>query len=113
MEELSCSNGYCKTSNKVWGLIDDNKRCYRLTFSKSLAEWIIFKHYPKYKLARIEYVRGRKLSTEDISSSGIYGIISNAGIMLRISLIKEQALLYISETRSLCEIHLISGKLIS
>lgn len=113
MEALSCSNGSCKTSNKVWALVDDNKKCYRLTFSKSLAEFIIKKHCPELKLARIEYTRGRKLSYNEYSSSGIYGVISQSGICLRASLIKEQAQMYISDTRSLCELHLISGKLIS
>lgn len=30
-------NGLCKDSDKVWGLIKDNK-IYRLTFSKSLVD---------------------------------------------------------------------------
>lgn len=108
-----CNNGSCKTSNKVWALVDDNKRCYRLTFSKSLAEFIIKKYKPELKLARIEYTRGKRLSSEDISSSGVYGILSSSGIVLRASLIKEQALEYCSDTRSLIELHLISGKIVS
>lgn len=113
MEALNCSTGSCKTSNKVWGLIDDDKRCYRLTFSKSLAEFIIFKHCPNLKLARIEYRRGRKLLPGETSSTGMYGIVSSSGITLRACLIKEQAELYASDTRSICELHLISGKILS
>lgn len=110
---MICNTGSCKTSNKVWALVDDTKRCYRLTFSKSLAEFIISSERPDLKLARIEYVRGKRLRESDRSSSGIYGILSSSGIVLRASLIKEQALEYCSDTRSLIELHLISGKIIS
>ena len=84
-----------------------------MTFSKSLAEFIISNERPDLKLARIEYVRGRRLLADEISTSGIYGILSSSGIILRASLIKEQAIEYCSDTRSLIELHIISGKIIS
>lgn len=112
-EDQICNNGSCKTSNKVWALVDKNKCCYRLTFSKSLAEFIISSERPDLKLARIEYARGKRLGNSDTANSGIYGILSSQGIVLRASLIKEQALEYCSDTRSLIELHLISGKIIS
>lgn len=36
---MSCSDGSCKLSNKIWGITDGDK-LYRLTFSRSLAEHI-------------------------------------------------------------------------
>ena len=37
---MSCKDGSCKMSDKIWG-ITDGQKLYRLTFSKSLAEHIV------------------------------------------------------------------------
>jgi hypothetical protein len=99
---MSCS-GSCKLSEKIWAVRDD-KKLYRLTFSRDLAHFIC-KDKPQYRPERVTFHLGRPLQRGEISKSGLYGIMSKRkGIALRISLIKETAELYAEdESRTLCE----------
>lgn len=84
---------------KVWAIVSqDEKKVHRLTFSQSLATHIV-KTNPQYKVKRLGYKLGRRLSLGDKSDSGLYALVSNKGdIALRISLIKGVSELHYDKT---------------
>ena len=89
MQQISCENGSCKKTQKIWGLVSlDEKKLHRLTFSQSLAEMIV-KNYPQYKVKSLNFVIGRNLQQGETSKSGLYALMSKKGdFALRITLIK-------------------------
>lgn len=96
-------SGKCKDTEKVWGLISidpetKKEKLHRLTFSQSLA-MMIEQKYPPYKIKRLKFKIGNPLSKGEISSSGLYAIMSKKGdYALRISLIKESAEIYAEDS---------------
>ena len=88
----NCSSGNCKMTERVWG-ITDGKKVYRLTFSKSLAEFLV-KLDPTYELARFEFKLGKEIDRDTPSSSGAYALVSNKGYTLRIQLSQELSNIY-------------------
>lgn len=91
-----CSTGSCKSSNKIYGICDD-KKLYRLTFSKTLAEYIA--NLGNYQVRQFDLQIGKTLEPGEKSRSGIYAIVSKQkGIILRASLIQGIAELYRDES---------------
>lgn len=88
----TCNDGKCKTTEKIWGITDGNK-LYRLTFSKSLAEFLA-KLDPSYEVARFEFKIGRELDRNESSKSGVYALMSNKGYALRMQLSQELSNIY-------------------
>lgn len=106
---LMCATGSCQTSDRIWGIINPiTNRLHRLTFSKSLADFICATN-PEYQVARFAYSIGRVLERGEVSSTGIYGIMSaSKHYALRASLIKGTAELYTEDSsRYLRELHLL------
>lgn len=79
-------------TEKVWG-ITDGKKLYRLTFSKSLAEFLA-KLDPTYEVRRFEFKLGKELDRNTPSKSGAYALMSNKGYALRIQLSQELSNMY-------------------
>lgn len=80
-----------------------------MSFSKSLSRYIAGEDY---KVARLTVQTGRTLLPGETSRSGLYGIVSNKGVILRVSLYKEIAeMLSDYDTRNVQEIFVteISG----
>lgn len=97
-----CETGSCKLDDRIWGIVSKNK-LHRLTFSKSLAEFICC-NYGDYQMRRFNVKRGRKLAVGETSKSGVYLIVSSKGVILRASVLKGTAELYCDgETRFLYE----------
>lgn len=97
-----CETGSCKFDDRIWGIVSESK-LHRLTFSKSLAEFICA-NYGNYQLRRFNVIRGRRLQTGEVSKTGIYLIVSSKGVILRASVIQGTAELYCdNETRFLYE----------
>ena len=88
----NCNDGKCKTTEKVWGIVD-GKKLYRLTFSKSLSEFLA-KLDPAYEVARFEFKIGRELDRDEASRSGVYALMSNKGYALRMQLSQELSNIY-------------------
>lgn len=84
------------------------RRLHRCTFSKSLAEFIVQNYHPELEVATYRYKLGKKLAKGE-SSSGVYAVMSTKkDIVLRISLIKDQAELYCDyDSRYLQEVFLV------
>jgi len=81
-------------------------RLHRLSFSKSLLLHISA-HLPGYTLARFRIIRGRRLSPNEITPNGLYGISSHKDFLLRIAMDQRIAeFLCDWKWRYLCEIHL-------
>lgn len=76
---------------KVWGLLKDG-RLYRLSFSTSVLEHINANCGNEYTLQRFRIFKGKRLAPNEVSASGLYGIIdSRRDYTLRISLCRESA----------------------
>lgn len=106
-------SGLCKDSEKVWGIISENKKgikkLHRLTFSKSLAQLIVEqKSESGYRLARFEYRVGKDLEVGETSSTGLYALVSKGSdVVLRISLFKSlSAIHYDENSRTIKECYL-------
>lgn len=66
-----------------------NGKLYRLTFSKSLAEFLA---KDKYEIRIFKVIQGGEIPKDAISSSGLYGIVSSKSHkLLRLSLSKDFA----------------------
>lgn len=101
----NCNDGKCKTSDKVWG-VTDGQKLYRLTFSKSLAEFLASLD-PKYQVRRFEFKLGKELDRNTPSRSGAYALMSNKGYALRIQLSQELSNLYRDDySRHIREVYL-------
>jgi hypothetical protein len=91
--------------DKIYGLTKDG-RLHRLSFSKSLLLHISA-HLPGYTLARFRIIRGRRLSPNEPSSTGLYGIVSHKDFLLRGALDQRIAeFLCDWKYRYLCELQL-------
>ena len=88
----NCNDGKCKTSEKIWG-ITDGKKLYRLTFSKSLADFLASLD-PSYEVCRFKFKIGRELDRDTASRSGVYILMSNKGYALRMQLSQELSNMY-------------------
>lgn len=108
---LSCSNGSCKTSEKIWGLSSkDGKKIHRLTFSKSLAEYLARTY--DLKLNRYDFILGRTIEPGTILNHGCYAIISKKkDITLRISLHAGIAETLIDDSRYLRQAFITQGEI--
>lgn len=92
-----CSlDGNCKTSNKIWGIVDPTtNKLHRLTFSKSLADLIVETVGEPQKVRRFKFRLGKRLKEGEKSPNGLYAIMSEGKkIALRIALTYESADLY-------------------
>lgn len=108
MSQISCAGGNCKTSDKVWAVINPKtNKLHRLTFSESLAKLIVV-ICPEMEIRRWKYIPGKILGPGQKSKTGLYGIMSIAkNIALRISCIQETAEIYRDEdSRYVCEIYI-------
>lgn len=86
------ADGSCKTSNKVYGIVNHaTNKLHRLTFSKSLANHIIEKMGNDYRVERFQY----DMETPSSNQPMLYGIVSNlkgkTDLVLRIALTKPAA----------------------
>ena len=107
MQQISCSSGSCKTSEKIWAIINPaTNKLHRLTFSESLAKLII-ETCPEMEMRRWKYIPGRILDPYEKSKTGLYGIMSaSKNIALRISCIQETAEIYRDSSRYVCEMYI-------
>ena len=82
-------------------------KLHRLSFSKSLLKHIASLTGESYTLARFRIVRGRQLNPNETSTTGLYGIETHKGFMLRIAMTPEVAnFLCDWKWRKLCEVSL-------
>jgi hypothetical protein len=87
---MTCETGSCKMSEKIWA-ITDNKKLYRLTFSKSLAD-LICQSQEGLRVNRVVFHIGKVLQPGEQSDSGLYAIVSKSkNIALRITMFKDLA----------------------
>ena len=99
---MKCETGSCKMSEKIWAVTDE-KKLYRLTFSKTLAEYIC-EGQPSLKPKRVTFQIGRTLQSGEQSKTGLYAIMSRSKeIALRITLFKEVATMFESDSRYIRE----------
>lgn len=105
--QISCSTGSCKTSEKIWAIINPStNKLHRLTFSETLAQLIV-KTCPEMEIRRWTYIPGKHLEPYEKSKTGLYGIVStNKNVVLRISCIQEIAEMYRDESRDICEMYI-------
>lgn len=83
--------------------LEANGRCYRLTFSRSLAEHIQ-RLRPELEIRKRTFRTGRMLAKGEMSRSGVYAIVDTRKFKtLRLSLIKDVAYLLRSNTRTVHE----------
>lgn len=91
--------------DKVWIVVQYNK-IVRLTFSKSLAEFISSK-LPDSQVQQVEFIVSRKLEKGQKSKSGLYGITNKRdGWMLRICMSSELAEMFRHDSREVVEVWL-------
>jgi hypothetical protein len=91
---------------------DGSKKLHKLTFSKSLADWLVDQAKEKWglelKVERIKFIIGKKLYPHDDSSGKAYAIMSNSkGIALRATLCRKTAELMRCESRDIHELWLL------
>lgn len=94
---------YCiasKNNNKTF--------IHRITFSKSLAKYIIEKEKQNYFLLEKNFILGKKLTDNESSKNGLYALMDkNKNIVLRISMNKEISKIHLDNNyRYLNEIYL-------
>lgn len=92
-----CSlDGKCKTSDKIWGIVNPKtNNLHRLTFSKSLADLIVETIGEPQEVRRFKFKLGKRLKEGEKSPNGLYAIMSERKkIALRIALTYESADLY-------------------
>ena len=92
-ENWNCDvvNGCRILNDYTYGLIYEN-RIYRISFSRSLLQYIKEKYFPHYSLVKLQYKIGRRLNKGEKSSSHLYAIVSSkTNRALRISTIREFA----------------------
>lgn len=89
MDDSTCCIKGCQ-DDKIYGLVRAG-RLYRLSFSKSLLQHVREGLPEAYTLARFKVYKGRILERGEESSSGLYGIESHKGKLLRIALSKDVA----------------------
>lgn len=95
---MCTTGGNCKSSDKIYALINARtNKLYRLTFSKTLAEYMT-QYDPEYSTKTFRYVLGHRLKDNEASQNGLYAIVSalpnKNDLVLRISMSKEIAELY-------------------
>ena len=102
-----CNTGSCKTSNKIWGIVDDTK-LYRLTFSRSLADLICSYFNDAYKVKRFDCILGQPLLSHEASKTGLYAIQSRLnGAGLRVQMIRDIANMYRDDSIDVVEAYLV------
>ncbi len=94
--------------DRAWGILR-GRRLHRVTFSRSLAEYIIRRLGSGYTLARVTFQLGRPLEAGTTSPSGLYAVVTPRGRVLRVSLIQGAAEEFRHETRTIwsCSIVLL------
>ncbi len=111
MSKFCSIDGSCKSSNKVWGVVNTKtNKLHRLTFSQVLAELIVETVGEDYEVRRFGFDLRDKLSQGEKSRNGLYAIVSSIkkDLVLRIGLIKEAAELMTDgdDSRYLSGVHL-------
>ena len=111
MTQIFCNaqSGKCKDTEKIWGIYNPKtNKLHRLTFSRSLAEFIVEK-YPEYQTKQFRFKIGKTLEKGQKSESGLYALMSKKGdYALRISLIQGIAELHAEDdSRYLAEAWLL------
>ena len=73
---------------------------HRLTFSRSLCEWIVEQYFPNYSVETFRFVRTGRLEP-GTKANGLYGIIgTRKDIVLRIAMTSDMAELLASDSES-------------
>ncbi|MFY0656232.1 MAG: hypothetical protein JXR12_05710 [Neptunomonas phycophila] len=106
-----CSiDGSCKSTEKVWGVVNKVKNTlHRVTFSKNLADHIVDTVGDEYEVRRFGFELRDKLSKGETSKNGLYALVSalKKDLVLRIGLIKETSeMMSDDDTRYLANISL-------
>ena len=102
MKKQNCSVQGCKAD--VAYMITDGSKCYRITFSKSLADYIAKE--VDMKVERIELILTNELC-DKASKSGLYAVCKKDSIWpLRITLFKELAELWTTDTTVIYECYI-------
>lgn len=80
----------------------------RISFSLSLLKHIIEELKDNtYKIVKTSIIHGRSLDTYEISTTGLYGIVSaKSNKILRVTLFKELAELFRDNSRYIIEVYL-------
>jgi hypothetical protein len=92
LKEQTCSLQGC-LSDKAYAIVDrTTKRVYRISFSRSLLQYIIDSNNLNYEVRQISFKLGKHLQQNETSTTGIYAIVkSKNDWTLRISLFKNVA----------------------
>ncbi|WNM70122.1 hypothetical protein [Myxococcus phage Mx1] len=87
---------------------------YRITFSRSLAEYMIQKLEPGYELARLTFTTGRRLEPGEESQTGLYALVSvQKDWPLRITHFRDWAAEMVDpDWRYIAECHVLKAEMI-
>jgi hypothetical protein len=98
----TCSISGCPR-DKAYAIIRNN-RIHRITFSKSLADYIVSQMDESYQIHRITFTIGKKLEPQQKSSTGLYAIVSKkTDWTLRITMFQEIAETFRDDSRYIAE----------
>ena len=105
-----CSlGGGCKSSDKIWGVVNTKSNTlHRLTFSKALADVIVAEVGEDYEVRKFYFDLKHRLQEGESSPNGLYAIVSalKKDLVLRVGLIKETAEMMVDDSRYLANISL-------
>ena len=109
MNNQICSISGCE-ADTAYAVIDD-KKCYRITFSRSLA-WHIKKTSGKrgLKVRRVKLHLEKQLEAGQVSTTGLYAICkAKSGWPLRVTFFKDLASMWKNDTTSIYECKISLG----
>lgn len=69
-------------------------KVHRVSFSKSLMEWIVERYHPEMKCIKMQFIRGNKLGPRDVSRAAYAIVGTSKDVVLRVALRKELADVY-------------------
>lgn len=97
-----CSTSHCE-ANKAYAIIS-NTSLLRITFSKSLADFILTL-VPNTRLIKVQLFIGRELKQGEDSPNGLYAVCkANSGWPLRVTLFKQLASFWEDGSRNIREV---------
>lgn len=100
----TCSISGC-VSDEAYAIIDD-KKLYRITFSKSLAEYIVKINGFGY-VKKIQLILTKELKPGESSSSGLFAICkAKSKWPLRVTLFKDMAKMWKNKSTSIFECYI-------
>lgn len=98
----------CACANdRAWGILRGD-RLHRVTFSRSLADYIVRQLGADYRLARLTFTTGAPIEPGEVSPTGLYTITTMKGRVLRVSLHREAAEMFRDESRSIRHCRIVS-----